>query len=347
MRQGLKPIARAALYRQLAAAIRHKVMPQAVLEILAEDREWFGLGTVHLSDMARQLESGQTLSSAMTAQPRLFTAETARLVQQAERSGRLPAALEVLAADAEREAEGRRVLRQALAWPLTILAVGLSVFYTVAVFVVPQYATFFHSFSAPLPWPTALVAACSGVVQVCGPVFVVLAFLAALSMWLDRPEGKMRGLAAGVACRVRFVDRYVQARFAARLAAWLNAFRDDTQLQRAALAHLGSVAAVPRVRQAAVAVEAAMARGTSMADALRQAPGIPRRVALFARLADRFGPEAEPLAHLLQLSEAEEDEALQRFERGLLQGLYLVIVPGVGLLVASIYLPIFHLGAMI
>ncbi|MEX2122044.1 MAG: type II secretion system F family protein [Pirellulales bacterium] len=136
------------------------------------------------NELGRRLAQGETLAEALAGQRGRFPPLYAAVVEAGLRSGRLPAALESVAASARRIGELRRVSAAALVYPLIVvsLAYGLSLAFIIEF--APRMAGLFESFAAPsAPWMHYLARAGASAAW-WGPALPALVLGALLAWWL-------------------------------------------------------------------------------------------------------------------------------------------------------------------
>jgi type II secretory pathway component PulF len=104
-----------------------------------------------LLDIAGRIQSGATVTSALTAHRRLFGDVFIETIHAAEQSGTMIRALEHLAEMLEQRGETSRHIKQALTYPCVVLvALGSAVTFML-VFVVPRFAQLFSERGVELP----------------------------------------------------------------------------------------------------------------------------------------------------------------------------------------------------
>jgi len=127
--------------------------------------------------LAERVDRGQSLPEALAEESPRFPAVYRAVVEAGQKAGRLPIALEGLAASAGRIAETRRLLASAMLYPLIVLllAWGLLVLFTSNV--APRLVPPFEAFEAPglglLDW----LARCGRHIEYWGPIFPLVVIL--------------------------------------------------------------------------------------------------------------------------------------------------------------------------
>jgi type IV pilus assembly protein PilC len=89
--------------------------------------------------------------------PLVFPRLTTDLIRAAEQTGSLHSVLEELAVHYDRELAARRKIKQALAYPLTIVALSVLVVILLVSYVIPQFVRLFDEFDAALPLTTRML----------------------------------------------------------------------------------------------------------------------------------------------------------------------------------------------
>lgn len=118
-----------------------------------------------LDDVASQIEGGNTITDALKGHRNVFGDVYIETIHAAEVSGNTVQVLGLLAGMLERQYETIRKVKGALMYPACV--VGALVFATVflLVFVVPKFEQMFTNRGVPLPVPTQIVMAVSGVLR--------------------------------------------------------------------------------------------------------------------------------------------------------------------------------------
>ena len=142
--------------RQLAVMVNAGLPLLQSLDILAEQAESEHFSTI-ISDIASNVESGETFSDALLAYPRAFPELYVSMVRSGEASGELDGVLVQLADFLESSAELRRRVKGAMTYPAAAFAIIVLISTGLIIFVVPQFEKIFSDMGATLPAPTLLL----------------------------------------------------------------------------------------------------------------------------------------------------------------------------------------------
>ena len=134
-----------------------------------------------LDQIKSSVQSGQSLSEAMTAFPDLFSNVYTASVAAGEESGKLEFTLEELSLMLEREMELGRQIKVATRYPIIVLGVLGLAFLVMMTFVIPRFVAFYNAFNAQLPLPTRILIATSNIITTYWPIvlgsMIALAFI--------------------------------------------------------------------------------------------------------------------------------------------------------------------------
>lgn len=175
--------------RQLSVFVRAGIPMLEALDTITEE---MGNKTflAALTDVKEQLRAGGTFAAAAASHPEAFPDVYANILASAEYTGNLDASLDRIATYIERDLEARRKVKEALFYPIVVLALSVVVVVILTVFVIPRFETFFKSFNAKLPLPTRMLLAVARFFTHYGvylaAVLIVLALAAALFLRTER-----------------------------------------------------------------------------------------------------------------------------------------------------------------
>jgi MSHA biogenesis protein MshG len=148
------------LCRQMYALMRAGVPILRAINGLAESSTGPKLKAA-LEDVAIQLESGHSLSSALNKHPKVFSPLFIAIINVGENTGQLDNSFIKLAGYFEREQETRKRIKAALRYPsFVIIAISIAIV-ILNIFVIPTFANMFAKFGADLPLATKFLIASS------------------------------------------------------------------------------------------------------------------------------------------------------------------------------------------
>jgi len=110
-----------------------------------------------IGDVARNIEAGESFSSALTRHPRVFSKLFVNMVKAGEASGKLSEVLNRFAKFSEHQADLRQKIKGALFYPIILLFAGIAVTLFIITFIIPQFAEIFLKTGIRLPLVTLIL----------------------------------------------------------------------------------------------------------------------------------------------------------------------------------------------
>ncbi|HEU5003825.1 MAG TPA: type II secretion system F family protein [Actinomycetota bacterium] len=144
--------------RQLASFIRAGIPILEAIDTFASEARNTTFKDA-LNDIRVRLIEGDTFSTGVAAQGKIFPRFYVDMLRAAELTGRLDSVLDQLSKYIERDLEARRKIRGAMIYPALIGVMSVGTVILLATFVLPRFKTFFESLNAKLPLTTRMVLA--------------------------------------------------------------------------------------------------------------------------------------------------------------------------------------------
>ncbi len=174
--------------RQMAAFVSAGIPLTDGLQVIARsstNRHWQEV----LGEAGEAIAQGTQFSDALGRNADLFPPYYLGIVKAAEMTGRLDLALEQVASYMERDLETRSRINQALAYPSVVLGMAVVTVATLAVWVLPKFATFFSGLGAKLPLSTRILIGLANFTKSFWWLYaLVFAAFAGVSFWLWKTE---------------------------------------------------------------------------------------------------------------------------------------------------------------
>jgi type IV pilus assembly protein PilC len=313
------------------------------LETLAEQTEDPQMRGI-VEGLARDIQEGKRLSEALERRPDLFPPVYIGLIRNGELSGRLDEALERLAAYLERDQEFRRKVRDAVAYPalvMSLAAVVLAIFLT---YVIPAFNRVYQSAGARLPAPTQALVAASALFWHSLPVvgLVVAALLVPTvrrAAWSAVAPPLWRFVLQIPPVRA-LVQTVALSRFVSALAMMLQ----SGVPMLSALETAGEAVGASEFRATVRTLTGQISAGRRFGDALRQTGQFPPMIIRMVALGEESGRLDTMLQRAGTVMDKEFELGVRRFLTFLEPALTLMLGGLIGLVLLSLYLPIFGLS---
>lgn len=180
-RVGLKDLA--ILSRQFATMTSSGLSLLRALAILEEQTPKPALNKA-VRDVRRDVESGLSLSGAMSKQDKVFPRLMIAMIRAGETGGFLDSALDRIAMNFEKDANLRAKIKSALTYPVIVIAFSLIMVSGVLIFIVPIFEKMFQQLGGKLPLPTQVMVTLSHEMFLIVPIAGGAA--AATTVWFRR-----------------------------------------------------------------------------------------------------------------------------------------------------------------
>ena len=186
---------------QLASMLETELPLVPSLKQIAKDIRRGKFKTI-IEDIARSVESGNSLYESLSKHPEVFSEFYLKVIDAGEKTGNLSAVLHELTTYSLRILSFRGRVRDALIYPLLLVAVGLAVIVFFLTVIAPTFMAMFKDFTGGhshchLPVPTALFVRASYILtnyhfQIVGTVIGLAVFIWLASLSLSRsPRGRV------------------------------------------------------------------------------------------------------------------------------------------------------------
>ncbi|MBX5448282.1 MAG: type II secretion system F family protein, partial [Acidothermus cellulolyticus] len=170
----------AVMSRQFATMINSGLSLLRALTILREQTQSKALQKV-LTEVRNDVETGSSLSAAMSKHPRAFPPLMVNMIRAGEVGGFLDSVLLEIAANYEAEVKLRSKVKSAMTYPVVVLCISLLAVLGMLTFVVPVFAKMFKQLGGKLPAPTQFLVTLSHSMKVLLPVLIVLAIVGGIT----------------------------------------------------------------------------------------------------------------------------------------------------------------------
>lgn len=330
------------LNEQLASLAAAGICLDEGLRQLAADVESPRLRRV-IQAVADEVHQGKPLDKAIAAHEAELPVLYNRVVRAGIASGQLPATLLNLSQHLRLLAESKRIIVEALAYPLTALSLAVVIVSFVMVFLVPKFEEIFLGFDTTLPGITTLLIDVAQVFPALLTIAVV-ALLGCVGSWLVmRLTGSGRRFRERVALAVPLAGGVIRSslvsRFARALALTVSSGVGLPESLRLAAGATGS----PTLDDDAELLASCVEQGRPIREASEQTRLIPAMFGFVSEIATERSnlPEA-----MFQLAKAYELRAAhsQSMLRGWLVPLAVIFVGlAIGFCILALFLPLVSL----
>jgi len=328
--------------RQMASMIAAGLPLVRVLNILERQTESRFLRKA-LSEIKKDVESGESLSIALGKFPKIFDRLYVHMVRAGEMTGALDEVLTKLARAIEKEIEFKGKVRNATAYPTMLLLFSFLAIGFLVVAVVPGFATTFQDMGVTLPLPTQiLLQVGTGARQNIWFIIGALILLA-VGLRLTIKTERGRNVYDRGVIRLPLIGRLIQkietARFAGTLALLVSSGIPILSALEVVQDTAGNIVMGSAIAQA----KSGIREGEVISRALDAAGSFDPMVVHMVSVGEETGTLGNILNHLSDFYEKEVNQTLATL-MPLIEPLLIVFVAFIaGFVVISIMLPMFEI----
>jgi type IV pilus assembly protein PilC len=319
------------------------------LEILAQQQPKPGFANV-LREIKNSVEGGSTFSDALRKHPRIFDALFVNLIQAGEAGGILDSILGRLSVYLEKRQKLVRQVKGALSYPTIVFFIAIGVMGVMLTFVIPAFENMFAEFGGgkdALPALTRFMVALSHGFITYLPITIAGGIGAAIAFryTLKTPGGK-RGFHQ-LLLKLPIMGSVLQKISVARFTRTLGTLLQSGVPILDALEICAKTAGNVVVEAGIMHVRARISEGQNMAEPLLEAKVFPEMVVQMIAVGEQTGALDQMLNKVADFYEEETDIAVASMT-SMLEPIMMVGIGGmVGVVLVSMYLPIFELAGNI
>ena len=333
--------------RQLATMMAAGIPVAQAFDIVAKGHENPSMRAL-VTAIKQDIESGTSMTEAMSKHPLYFDELYCNLVQAGEAAGILDTILDKLAIYKEKIEALKSKIKSALFYPTAVIVVAFLITSILMIFVIPQFESLFKGFGADLPAFTKVVIDISDVFTewwwaIFGGIIGTVSFFS----YSYKRSMKMQHTMDRLLLRAPIIGEIIRkatiARFTRTLA---TMFAAGVPLVEA----LDSVAGASGNRvyfEATMDIKADVTTGTQLQAAMAATELFPNMVVQMIAIGEESGELDTMLNKVADIYEGEVDDAVN----GLSSLLEPIIMAFLGIviggLVVAMYLPIFKLAATV
>lgn len=338
----VKPAELAVVARQFATMVAAGIPLLRTLEVLQRQTRNPMLAST-LDQLQLDVESGQSLSDAVAAHPRVFDRLFVSMIRAGEASGALDIVLGQLAVGLERSVAVRQKIRSAMTYPVAVLVMVLAVITAMLTFVVPTFAGVYEDLDGTLPLPTRVLVGMSALLTARLPLVAVtlIAAVIVVRRWKRTANGRYRWDAAKLRLPLigPLLRKSVMARFGRTMSVLTRSGVPVLETLRISAETVGNEA----VARALSATRDAVRRGEPIAANLAADPLFPPLVVQLVAVGEETG-SLEKMFDIVGSSFEDEVETAVAGFAALIEPLLMAVIGVVvGAMVIALYLPMFRI----
>lgn len=330
------------LSRQISTLFQAQVSPLRIFRLLSAEVENVQLQVV-LNEIVEDLQAGSSISRALSNHPEVFSSFYVNLVRSGEESGSLEQSFDYLADYLDRQYEVISKARNALVYPAFVVSIFFAVMGLMLTLVIPSIASILTDSGQELPIYTKIVIGLSDFfVQYIGVILVLLAGAGAFYWRFSRTDSGRRLIDEFVLSIPYLGDlqkKLMLTRICDNMATMLSSGISIVQ----AIEVTADVVDNTVYKEILEATLVEVRGGRSFADAIGEYHEIPGILSQMAKVGEETGSLSTILTTLSHFYRREVNNAVDTLI-GLIEPAMIVFLGlGVGVLLASVLMPIYNL----
>lgn len=332
------------LSRQITTLFEAQVSALRAFRLLAAEVENPALQE-RLNEVASDIQSGSTIADALAKHPKVFSPFYVAMVRAGEETGRLDETFAFLADYLDRTYEVATKARNALIYPAFVIFTFLSVMVLMLTTVIPRLSEILLESGQNIPVYTQVVIALgtffSNYLWLLG-IGIVLAIVL-IYRYLQTEVGKHTMARARL--QVPYIGDLYRKLYVSRIADSLSTtLSSGIQFVRG-VEISAAVVGDPAYREILLAVAQEVQTGRPASDALAQYPEFPNIMVAMVRVGEETGDLSNILETMAKFYRREVSNAVDTLV-SLIEPMMIVLLGlGVGLLLASVLVPIYNISA--
>lgn len=300
-----------------------------------------------LTGVADDIESGVSISDALSRKPDIFSSFYVNMVRSGEESGKLNESFSYLADYLDRDYELRQKVKKALTYPAFVVATFVTIMIVMFTFVIPKMAAMFADQGVAMPLVTKIVLGISDIFVkywlITFPILILLGWLG--YRWSQTPEGARK--VDEIKVRLPVIKVLYQRIFLTRLADNMNTMLSSGVPIVRSIDITAEVLDNIIYKELLFRVSKKVQSGTAFSKALYEESLVPNILVQMVRIGEETGELGFILKNLAMFYKRELDTAIDNviglIEPAMIVGLGLAV----GILVSSVLLPMYSLSASI
>ena len=334
------------LSRQISTLFQAQVSPLRIFRLLSAEMESEQLRTV-LNQIVEDLQAGNSISRALASHPNVFSSFYVNLVRAGEESGSLEKSFNYLADYLDRQYEVAAKAKNALVYPAFVISIFFAVMTLMLTLVIPSIAKILTDAGQELPIYTRIVIGLSNFMVNYIGIILVLAAFGGVAFWRFSRTSVGKRTIDEFMISIPYVGdlqrKLVLTRICDNMATMLSSGISIVQ----AIEVTADVVDNLVYKEILMSTLLEVKGGRSFADSIGEYSQIPGVLAQMAKVGEETGSLASILTTLSNFYRREVNNAVDSLI-GLIEPAMIVLLGlGVGVLLASVLMPIYNLTSSI
>lgn len=330
-------------YLELSVLLQAGVDIKSSLELITEEQTK-PAKAVLFSQINNAVISGKTLSDAVKMTNE-FSKYEYFSIQIGEESGKLTRVLKELGAFYNKKVKQHRQIMSAMSYPIVVMVTAVGAVFFMITFVVPMFSGIFRRFGGELPYITKAVIAASAILKAIFPL-LVLAFIGIWSLlYTFRNKPMVRKNTATILLKIPLFGSLMKKIYLARFSYSMTLLIGSKIPILRAIGLIKEMVAFYPIELALAAIELDILQGVPLHKGMSRHAIFPKRMVSLVKV----GEEVNQLEDFFEKIACQYNEEVE-YQTALISSAIepiIIIFLGVivGVILISMYLPLFKLGS--
>ena len=297
-----------------------------------------------VAQILADVEGGESLSTAFSRHPKVFSPTFVALVKSGEVGGVMDEVLQRLADNLEKEQEFKGKVKGALIYPAIIIIGMFVVGLILMIFVIPRLTALYSEFNADLPLPTRILIGVSDLTFKLWPLVLLLigAGIYGLGLYRKTPAGRRKTdeLIFKIPVFGELQKQVLLTELTRTLSLMVGAGVSILESLNITAGVMGNVVISDALKDAAKQVEKGFPIAFSFA---RHPEAFPFILSQMIAVGEETGKMEEVLSKVSHVFEVESDQKVKGLTSAVEPLVMVLLGVGVGFLVIAVILPIYNL----
>lgn len=334
------------LSRQISTLFEAQVSALRVFRMLGEEAE-NPLMQRTLTEIANDLQAGSAISKALEKHPKIFSPFYVNMVKAGEESGKLDQTLSFLADYLDRSYAIISKARNALVYPAFVISVFIVVMILMMTTVIPSLSSILADSGQVIPTYTKVVIGISNFLVDYGWLLLILLVIGGVWAWRYAQSEKGKAFFSQLKLSIPYLGSLYKTLYLSRIADNLNTTLASGIPVVRSLEISGAVVGNRVYEEIMARATEAVRGGSSIADALSGNAEVPNIMIQMIRIGEETGELANILKTLAHFYEREVNNAVDSLVDLIEPAMIVLLALGVGVLLASVLIPIYNISSAI
>ena len=333
--------------RQLSTMMKAGLPVMQAFDIVAKGHSNAAM-TKLLMEVRNDIEQGTSMANAFRKHPKYFDNFYCNLVDAGEAGGVLENLLDKLATYMEKTQAIKKKIKSALTYPIAVVVVAIILVIIMMMFVLPEFKKVYDGMNAEMPALTQFMMGISDFMVAYGWIVIIamIGAVVAFIQWHKRSfelQKRMDGMLLKLPIFGNIVEKGTIARWARTTA---TLFAAGVPLVEA-LDSVGGASGNIIYEEATRSIRNQVNQGTSLTTAMGSTDLFPNMVLQMASIGEESGSLDDMLNKAAEFYEEEVDIAVATLS-SLMEPIIMVVLGSIiGVILVSMYLPLFNLGSVV